>query len=133
MCGLGDGKRQSTHVLADEHCALASDTTFVSDAGQPVEMCDPCSGRGAAVDDAVTRRKSALDARCQRQENMELTAEEIDPNLSSMASSLACDFQEAIMIESRVCSGVVMKTAYMSFAAASLVFVLMLLLTALHS
>jgi hypothetical protein len=95
-------------------------------------MSNPCSGRGAAVDDAVTRRKSALDARCQRQENMELTAEEIDPNLSSMASSLACDFQEAIMIESRVCSGVVMKTAYMSFAAASLVFVLMLLLTALH-
>jgi hypothetical protein len=49
-----------------------------------------------------------------------------------MAVSFACDLQEAIMIKSRVCSDVVMKTAYMSFAAASLVFVLMLLLTALH-
>ena len=36
------------------------------------------------------------------------------------------------MIKSRVCSDAVMKTAYMSFAAASLVFVLMLLLTGLH-
>jgi hypothetical protein len=36
------------------------------------------------------------------------------------------------MIKSRVLSDVVMKTAYISFAAASLVFVLMLLLTGLH-
>ena len=36
------------------------------------------------------------------------------------------------MIKSRGFSDVVMKTAYMSFAAASLVFVLMLLLTGLH-
>jgi hypothetical protein len=40
--------------------------------------------------------------------------------------------REAIMTKSRVFSDVVMKTAYMSFAAASLVFVLMLLLTGLH-
>jgi len=36
------------------------------------------------------------------------------------------------MTKSYVLSDVVMKTAYMSFAAASLVFVLMLLLTSLH-
>jgi hypothetical protein len=36
------------------------------------------------------------------------------------------------MIKSRVSSDVVMKTAYMSFAVASLVFVLMLLLTRIH-
>jgi hypothetical protein len=54
------------------------------------------------------------------------------PICLSMAVSLACDLREAIMIKIRVCSDVVMKTAYMSFAAASLVFVLMLLLTGLH-
>ncbi len=36
------------------------------------------------------------------------------------------------MTKSRVFSDVVMKTAYVSFAVASLVFVLMLLLTNLH-
>jgi hypothetical protein len=36
------------------------------------------------------------------------------------------------MIKSRVSSDVVMKTAYIAFAAASLVFVLMLLLTRIH-
>jgi hypothetical protein len=36
------------------------------------------------------------------------------------------------MFKGRVFSDVTMKTAYMSFAAASLVFVLMLLLTGLH-
>jgi hypothetical protein len=65
-------------------------------------------------------------------ELVKATAEKIDPDVSPMAVSFACDFQEATMIKSRVFSDVVMKTAYMSFAAASLVFVLMLLLTALH-
>jgi hypothetical protein len=50
----------------------------------------------------------------------------------AMVVLLACDLQEAIVIKSRVCSDAVMKTAYISFAAASLVFVLMLLLTSLH-
>jgi hypothetical protein len=50
---LRDGKHQPTHVLADNHCALAIDTTFNGGA-QSNEMPDPCGGSGGAIGDTMT-------------------------------------------------------------------------------
>jgi hypothetical protein len=67
MCRLGDGKRHSTHVLADEHCALAIDTTLLNDATQPDEMPDPAV---AAAVRSLMQWPAEVRARrrCQRQE-----------------------------------------------------------------